>query len=169
MRKFFLIVLSFGMVRLGICFAQEAASLKKTPTNFESLASLSAEERKALLEEEKKEFELAVKKSQKIKKGVTTEKEILEWFGQPVHGLDDTTLLYGVDPSYTPQNCFPETYASYVYPAPNNNQKVIGYIYVCSESYKIRRKVLLITLNKETGIVEHFKSFEKVIQLELDI
>jgi len=111
----------------------------------------------------------------KITKGVTTETEIIKMFGkqsflfwleEPITKKDETELNEFLL-KHIPAELKPE------YPLPNIKQKVLTYIIswtfehpVPSQSVKgeeavqTENLVLIVTINKKSGVVEDFRSFD---------
>jgi hypothetical protein len=108
-----------------------------------------------------KEFEMVSANIRKIKSWFTTEREIIEWFGP----LSEPQAIITTDlPRDFRHRPFYDFMSKRRYPFPNANQKVFGYKFewVRGELPMAYGKkiILLITLNKDTGVVERF-DYEK--------
>lgn len=110
----------------------------------------------------------------KIKKGVTTEAEILKWFGKD-HGLfyleepvtkDDEETFHEMLLEYIPEALKPQ------YPFPTIRQKILVYVLPWTFEHPVtcqakkgqcsahENLVILVTVDKKTGRVQEFKLFD---------
>lgn len=107
------------------------------------------------------EFTLAKEIFQSVKKGLTTERDVLEWFGQPHWKTTFSTVSE-----------FVAGWTQYIqrdgYPKPKANQEVLGYKYYhqpIKDATKLNRgyntMALLITINKSTTLVEECQIFDE--------
>jgi len=119
----------------------------------------------------------------KIKKGITKEEEVLKYFGKELAAdfsleepitKDDRSVFIEFLKNFVPDKLKPESYSF-----PNIDQKVLIYVFPwlfehpvpCSakkgECEQAENLVIVITINKKTGIVEEFKPFDFYFQKEL--
>ena len=108
------------------------------------------------VEQENADFKAAKDLIRGIKKGVTCEQEILELLGKNVELLDQSEP-WRIIPRWMQ---YPIEMGSY--PEPHKNEKIIAHRFYFTEGYLPRMGMsldLLITVNKETGVIENFSYY----------
>lgn len=104
------------------------------------------------LSEKEQDFKDEKKKINKIIKGKTTEKEIIEWFGITHITSDKEDMFEGFTRHIIPKK----------YSASTESRRILFYDFRSGEPPQCPHLTLLVTINKGTGVAEDFYTEEVI-------